>query len=87
MIHNYLHLISSFSLCGLEILKLMSVVNILQSVILSVIDSLCTVNNHSGVCFFPEKWSLEEIQIGLAKAIQSLSQSRIFKMKDETHNS
>lgn len=81
MIHNYLHLISSFLLCGLEILKLMSVVNIRQSVILSVIDSLCTVNNHSG------KWSLEKIQIGLAKAIQLLSQSRIFKMKDETHNS
>ena len=81
MIHNYLHLISSFLLCGLEILKLMSVVNIWQSVILSVIDSLCTVNNPSG------KWSLEKIQIGLAKAIQLLSQSRIFKMKDETHNS
>ena len=81
MIHNYLHLISSFLLCGLEILKLMSVVNIWQSVILSVIDSLCTVNNHSG------EWSLEKIQIGLAKAIQLLSQSRIFKMKDETHNS
>lgn len=81
MIHNYLHLISSFLLCGLEILKLMSVVNIWQSVILSVIDSLCTVNNHSG------KRSLEKIQIGLAKAIQLLSQSRIFKMKDETHNS
>ena len=59
----------------------MSVVNIWQSVILSVIDSLCTVNNHGG------KWSLEKIQIGLAKAIQLLSQSRIFKMKDETHNS
>lgn len=55
MIHNCLHLISCFSLCGLEILKLESAVNILQSVILSVVDSLCTVNNHSGVCFFPAK--------------------------------
>ena len=55
MIHNCLHLISCSSLCGLEILKLESAVNILQSVILSVVDSLCTVNNHSGVCFFPAK--------------------------------